>query len=152
MSVMNKSLVCVNASLVLKLVLPEEHADRALELWRSWLDSEIQPISPRLLLYEVTSVLRKHAHRGTIPQSSADKAFSAVTRIIRSQVEIIDPEKIHKKAWDLAKSFVRPTAYDTHYLALAEHMNCPFWTADERLFNAVHDSLEWVCWVGHQSR
>ena len=116
MSVMIKSLVCVDTSLVLKLVLPEEHSERALKLWRSWLVNGIHPISPRLLLYEVTSVLRKHAHRGTIPQSSADKAFTAITQIITSQIEIIDPEKIHKKAWHLAKRFSRPTAYDSHYL------------------------------------
>jgi predicted nucleic acid-binding protein len=107
MSVMSKSLVCVDASLVLKLVLPEDHSDRAQRLWKNWLVDGIQPISPRLLFYEVTSVLCKHAHR--------------------------------------------PTAYDGHYLALAEHMNCPFWTADERLFNVVHDKLDRVCWLGHQS-
>ena len=151
MSVMSKSLVCVDASLVLKLLLPEEHSDRALKLWKNWLVNGIQPISPRLLLYEVTSVLRKHAHRGVLPQSSAAKAFAAINEIITSQVRIIDPENVHKKAWELANRFNRPTAYDSHYLALAEHMNCPFWTADERLFNVVHDNLDWVCWLGHRS-
>ena len=48
----------------------------------------------------------------------------------------------------LATRFNRPTAYDAKYLALAEMMNCEFWTADERLFNAVRDELSWVRWLG----
>jgi predicted nucleic acid-binding protein len=32
---------------------------------------------------------------------------------------------------------------------VAERLNCDFWTADERLFNAVQESLNWVKWVGH---
>ena len=151
MSAMSKSLVCVDASFVLKLVLPEEHSERTLTLWKNWLLDGIQPISPRLLLYEVTSVLRKLAHRGVLSQSNADETFSAIYRIIISQVQIIDPENLHEKAWKLAKQFNRPTAYDCHYLALAEQMSCSFWTADERLFNVVHDQLDWVRWLGHDS-
>jgi predicted nucleic acid-binding protein len=151
MSVMSKSLVCVDASLILKLVLPEEYSERALMLWKNWLRDGIQPVSPRLLVYEVTSVLRKHAHRGVLPQSSAEEAFAAINRIITEQIEITDPSDMHEKAWELAGRFNRPTAYDCHYLALAEHMQCPFWTADERLFNVVRDKLEWVSWIGHSS-
>ena len=48
----------------------------------------------------------------------------------------------------LATRFNRPAAYDAHYLALAEMMNCEFWTADRRLFNVVKDELPWVRWLG----
>ena len=48
----------------------------------------------------------------------------------------------------LAARFNRPAAYDAHYLALAEMMNCEFWTADRRLFNVVKDELPWVRWLG----
>lgn len=151
MNVMSKSLVCVDASLVLKLVLPEEHSGRALTLWKNWLVEAIQPMAPRLLLYEVTSVLRKLVHRGVLPHSMADDAFAAINQIITSQVQIIDPENLHQRAWELAGRFSQPTAYDCHYLALAEHMKCPFWTADSRLFNVVHDKLDWVHWLAQPS-
>lgn len=82
MNAMSKSKVCVDASLVLKLVLPEEHSERVLTLWKNWLVKAIQPISPRLLLYEITSVLRKHVHRGVLSQSLADEAFAAINQII----------------------------------------------------------------------
>jgi predicted nucleic acid-binding protein len=38
--------------------------------------------------------------------------------------------------------------YDTHYLVLAEYLACEFWTADERLANAVRGELPWVRWLG----
>jgi predicted nucleic acid-binding protein len=48
----------------------------------------------------------------------------------------------------LATRFNRPAAYDAHYLALAEMMNCEFRTADRWLFNVVKDELAWVRWLG----
>jgi predicted nucleic acid-binding protein len=52
------SLVCVDASLVLKLVLGEDDSPQVLTLWRRWIDESITVIAPPLLAYEVTSVLR----------------------------------------------------------------------------------------------
>lgn len=40
------------------------------------------------------------------------------------------------------------TIHDAHYLALAQTLDCEFWTADERLYNAVRDQLPWVRWLG----
>lgn len=45
----------------------------------------------------------------------------------------------------------RPTAYDAHYLALAEYAGCAFWTADQRLFDAVRRQLDWVHWLGENN-
>ncbi len=45
-------------------------------------------------------------------------------------------------------SWVCLDSYDAHYLALAEHLGCEFWTADKRLHNAVHEKLPWVRGLG----
>ena len=58
-------------------------------------------------------------------------------------------EELLKRAYELATDFNRPTAYDSQYLAVAERLNCDFWTADQRLFNAVREQLGWVKWVGN---
>ncbi len=50
--------------------------------------------------------------------------------------------------YELAEAFNRPRAYDAQYLALAERLDCSFWTADERLFNAVRGAFPRVRWVG----
>jgi len=58
------------------------------------------------------------------------------------------PPDLHVRASEMARRLNHPAAYDAHYLALAEMYTCPFWTADERLFNAVHEALNWVHWLG----
>jgi predicted nucleic acid-binding protein len=39
-------------------------------------------------------------------------------------------------------------AYDAYYLALAESLKADFWTADQRLTNAVAEKLPWVKCLG----
>jgi predicted nucleic acid-binding protein len=66
-------------------------------------------------------------------------------------IEYLEPVDFYLRAFELADRLERPVAYDTHYLALAEHLGCEFWTADERLVNAVQGALPWVKWLGQMS-
>ncbi|HQI83431.1 MAG TPA: type II toxin-antitoxin system VapC family toxin [Anaerolineae bacterium] len=137
--------VCIDANLALKLVLAEEDSPRVLTLWRHWIESDTLIVAPPLLAYEVTSVLRGKVHRGALTAAAGDEAF---TLIHAQGIEYLAPPALHSRAWELAKRFARPNAYDAHYLALAEMLACPFWTADERLYNAVKEHLSWVRWLG----
>lgn len=139
------SLVCADASLVLKLVLGEDDSPQAIALWRRWIDGRVAVVAPPLLAYEVTSVLRTKVHRGLLTPEIGDETF----REIHAQgVRYLAPEGLHVRAWELAKQLHRPAAYDAHYLALAEILGCEFWTADERLFNAARGTLPWVRHLG----
>jgi predicted nucleic acid-binding protein len=135
------SLVCVDASLVLKLVLGEDDSPRVLTLWRRWIDESITVIAPPLLAYEVTSVLRNKVYRGLLSPELGDEAF----REIHAQgIHYLAPEELHVRAWELARRLNRPAAYNAHYLALAEILGCELWTADERLCNASRETIPWV--------
>jgi predicted nucleic acid-binding protein len=135
------STVCVDASLVLKLVLGEDDSPQAIALWRRWIDEDVTVAAPPLLAYEATSVLRTKVYRGLLAPEIGDEAF----REIHLQgIRYLSPENLHVRAWELAKRLQRPAAYDTHYLALAEILGCEFWTADKRLSNAVRDELPWI--------
>jgi predicted nucleic acid-binding protein len=63
-------------------------------------------------------------------------------------VTIMTFPDLHERAWHLAAQLDRPTAYDSHYLALAQILGCEFWTADERLYNASRPHFPWVRWLG----
>lgn len=133
--------VCVDASLALKLVLLEDDSDRAEALWANWITQDITVIAPYLLAYEVSSVICNKLYRGKITSEDGDLAFA---KVHAQGIVLLHPKELAPTAWDLARQFNRPTAYDSQYLALAQILDCELWTADKRLYNAVHDTLPWV--------
>ena len=52
------------------------------------------------------------------------------------------------RAVDHAAAFAQSASYDAHYLALAEHLGCELWTADEKFWQATNGTFKWVRWVG----
>lgn len=138
--------ICVDSGILLKLVLQEPDSHLAEALWQSWISAGVQPVAPQMFPFEVTAVLRKLTHRQIIQPALAKKMLTTALSI---DISLQTFDGIHQRAWQLAADFNRPTAYDTHYLALAEHLDCPFWTADQRLFNAVSGKLAWVHWLGN---
>jgi len=134
------SWVCVDANLVLKLLLREPDSYRAHSLWDSWLLNDCRIAAPPLLPIEVTAVLRKSVYRGRI---AARDGRNLLKKAPTLGVEILNYDDLHERAWLLAEKLNRPTAYDAHYLALAELLQCDFWTADRRLYNAAA-TLPWV--------
>lgn len=139
------SQVCVDANLVLKLVLPEPDSFRAQTLWDSWASAEVEPVAPPLLVFEGTSVIRKWVHQGLMSPERGDLAFQTFLDL---DIDLLYSEGLHPRAWEMAKQFNRPQAHDSHYLALAEILGVELWTADDRLWEAVRDHLPWVKSLG----
>ena len=142
---MLRSPVCVDASIVVTIVAPEVQRPLALSLWRSWLKQDREIVAPRLLVYEVTSALWRKVMRDILTLEEARRAVQAA---LGMGVTILDPPGLSEQAFELAARFRRPAAYDAHYLALADHLGCPFWTADERLYNAIRTDFPHIHWLG----
>lgn len=134
-------LVCVDASLVLKLVLDEADSQQVQALWAKWVAGGETLIAPCHLAFEVTSVIRNHVHRRSISAEAGQMAFEA---FLAQEIELRHPGDLEVRAWELAAQYDRPTAYDTSYLAVAESAGCELWTADGRLVGAVAGALPWV--------
>lgn len=141
------SWVCVDAGILLKLVLNEPDSTKAEALWRSWITAGLRPIAPPLFPYEITAVLRKAVRQDRL---SAARGQQALRQALAFGVQLSTFPGIHERALELALLFNRPSAYDEHYLALAEKTGVEFWTADERLYHAVHDQLAWIRWLGER--
>jgi predicted nucleic acid-binding protein len=138
--------ICADAGIALKLVLPEHDSLLARTLWAGWEAQQAVVIAPSLWAYEVVSVIRNRVHRGLLPPELEEAALDVLLRL---PVQFVGSEGLHRRAWELARRFDRPAAYDAHYLAVAELAGCTFWTADERLFNAVRAEFNWVHWLGN---
>jgi predicted nucleic acid-binding protein len=142
---MTSSLVCVDASLIVRALVPGPFTDTVLALMDAWRRDRTSLIAPALLAFEVTSVLRRCVYLGEISPRHGERAFDAFCRI---DLRLSHRQGIFPLAWELAKQFDRPRAYDTAYLAYARLNDCTFWTADEKLYNAVRRELDWVRWIG----
>jgi predicted nucleic acid-binding protein len=138
--------VCVDASLVLALLLPEERSNQAQSLWSGWLREAVTIFGPPLLYAEVPSVLRQAVFFNRVSSDEGEAAFQAFCDM---NIAVSANPDLHIRAWNLAKEFHRPRVYDSFYLAAAQAEGCELWTGDRRLVNAVN--LPWVKWIGHYS-
>lgn len=99
---------------------------------------DIRVAAPALLPYEVTSALWRKAVRGRM---SVPDARRALHEALSLDIELISQSDLCPRAFDLAARFNRPSAYDTCYLAVAETLGGEFWTADQKLYNAVSEGF-----------
>lgn len=136
----NSSTVCVDANIVVRLVLFAE--DKIQARWKRWESDEVQFVAPSLLHYEVVNTLHQYQKHGQISAASLERALEAALGL---PVDLVDDTHIHRRAMILAAQYGLPAAYDAHYLALAEWMNIELWTADEKLINTLKPfKLAWV--------
>jgi len=142
---MQRSLVCVDASIIISLVTSETQSQKVLNLWTKWMQRDTHVVAPSLLGYEVTSALRRKVVRGIMSYEDAKRSLEAVSSL---DIEFFDHPELPLRAYDIAFRFNLPTAYDAYYLAVAEILECEFWSSDERLYNTVSESFQNFCWIG----
>lgn len=139
--------VCVDASLAVKVVVPEPDSDKADALVEEWANEGTLLIAPAFFVVETDSILRqKVALRKELTLEQAEAAFVKLQALPIQQIAVPGQRQ---RAWEIATDLGFPTVYDATYLALAELRGCEFWTADERLFNRVKDRLPFVKWLGN---
>jgi len=143
---MNK-VVVVDASFALKWVISEDYTDVAEKLLDNWESEDRDIIAPHLFAYEVTNILYRKI-RAKERKITYDEAYSGIERLFSIGVLFRFSEEMSKDAMKLADKYQLPATYDAHYLALASHENCEFWTADARLWRAVKADLNWVHCLG----
>jgi len=78
-----------------------------------------------------------------------EQGRAMLAQLLLYPVEFHEDDALLEAAFDLANRFNRPRAYDAQYLALAEPLSCDFWTADERMFNALKDRFSPIHWLGN---
>jgi predicted nucleic acid-binding protein len=139
------SQVCVDASLAVRWVVPEDYSEQALDLLEDWGISQTELFAPTHMLYEVHSTLRFLVSRGVISDPIGDGAFS---RLRRLRIRYTSRAEIFPLATQLARELNLPTTYDTVYLALAQLLECEMWTADRKFYNAARLRTPKVKWIG----
>lgn len=115
----------VDASIAVKWIVPEALSTKADEL----LAREGELLAPDLLLVEVANVLWRKTVRTELSPRDADRAF---TLLMQFGIDLRPSAPLLGRAMQLARLLNHPV-YDCVYLALAEHEDATFVTADRRL-------------------
>jgi predicted nucleic acid-binding protein len=137
--------VVIDASVMLKLLLPQEESEAVHAFWRGWVERDAEIAAPFLLAYEVVSVLRNKVFRRELAPEAGDAAIAA---FVSQEVSLLHPHGIEETTWALARRWNLPTAYDAAYLALAEVTGCELWTADRRFAVSLRRKARSVRLVG----
>ena len=139
-----EKLLVLDASVALKAILPNPLQGHCQAFVKTF--SENQPVAPALWAHETTSAISKTVHFGQITEAEGRQALEQLATL---GVQLFTPNlEQNQAAFDLTMRLKRAAAYDSYYLALAQSLDCDFWTADSRLFNALKDErLKWLHWI-----
>ena len=119
--------MCVlDASVGIKLVVPEEDSNRAEELLS---DPGLVARAPDLFFLECANILWKRMRRG---EFAAGDAPGALARLRRAGPSVLSSLDLVDRALEIANS-EDISVYDACYVALAERLGVPLVTADGKL-------------------
>lgn len=130
---------CLDTSVFIKYLCPDEQEQSATELVSQALNSRI--VLPCFAWAEVASVLRKKVRSGLLSSDEASQLYNAFGDL---PIEYIDGEDIRIKAWAIAEQYDLLTLYDSVFLAVAEKESAQYWTADRVLLKALNPRLSCV--------
>ena len=144
------SKVISDASLSAKWVLPERFSDIAQGLLNEWLSTGVEICVPPLWESELDGILRYHVWAGHISQADADIAEVALDNV---PVTVKQISGVRQLARQIARQANQRRVYDSVYAALADIEECALWTADYAFYQAVHNFLPFVKYLGnHESQ
>jgi len=127
----------VDASVIVKWIIPEEESDKAGTLRDLLARGELSLYSPRHAIVEVANALTLHP----FVKLSEDNIVDAISAL----EEMVTLADLTEKEWRTAIKLAReiPTSvYDSAYLSLCLNMDMKLITADSKLYARLPDNLK----------
>ena len=138
-------LYVVDASVAVKLLLPEVHSDRAAALFELIaLPTPTVIAAPDLLYVECANVLRSRVKRRMMEAATAREALE-ILRALPIETSSASDDIDESLAFALSHDI---SAYDACYVRLAIRLGAPLVTADRKLLTALEKSRASVLWIG----
>jgi predicted nucleic acid-binding protein len=130
-------MIVVDASAIIEVLL---RTPAAIAVDRWLFDPRRSLHAPHLLDIEVVQVVRRYAAKGEI---DGERGRAALADLADFPLHRYPHEFLLPRVWDLRNNL---TAYDAVYVALAEALNAPLLTRDQRLAAAAghHARVELV--------
>jgi len=106
-----------------------------------WAESKVAGanlVAPQLILVEVTNALRRLSASGSLSDLDASMAHND---LLTMTIELYPFAPLADRIWSLRHNL---SSYDAYYVTLAESLNAPLATLDNRLINAPGTSCEFI--------
>lgn len=123
--------VCLDASLWIRWLTPEAGTNDMKNLMSLWMDEYNFFIAPSLLVFEVTSALRKKFRFGHIPLKSVHEGLKAFYDL---PMILVQSESLLAGTYEWAQRLEETVIYDASYLALATMHRVPLLTGDQKFY------------------
>ena len=135
----------MDASVAVKWLVEEEGTELAIAALQLWRSTGIRVVAPYFMLAEVTNALHRYVRKGEL---TVDRALELLNQLMTLDIELHETPHLHHLALELASQLNQGAAYDSHYLALAETLDCDLWTADQRLHRTAGTLAPKIHWLG----
>lgn len=129
--------VVLDTSVVAKWFFPEEGSAKALKVKDDFAKSSLTISVPVLIFYELNNLLKTSVKMLRIKEESASSAYRAFLNL---NLAAYSSKELLEKTLSLAIKY-NISSYDASYIALAELLEAPLLTADQRLVNKVQSKL-----------
>lgn len=137
------SSLVIDASVAIKWFNPaEDLADRANLIRADYVHGRIALVVPAFWEYEIVNGINKAVARRDLAAEEGREAIRLLLAVRAQRRALPSPHE----SYEMAQRYQR-SIYDSWYLALAEQAGCEFWTADRKLYNAVHEQWTFVRWL-----
>ena len=131
-----KSPVCVDASVVVRLVVAADDSERVQDLVERWRSEGRILAAPALLHFGVANALYRCEQAGDL---TADDVQQALDAALALKVELAGEAALHVEAVLLARRLGLKATCEAHHLVLAERIGAEFWTRTRAWFDRWKD-------------
>jgi predicted nucleic acid-binding protein len=135
--------IVVDSSVVVKWFVVEPYSPEAHRILDDYKAKTLTLFAPDLLNAEVGNVIwKKQRFQGL----AVEDAHQIIAEFRKLKFAWVSSAALLDQAYRLAVAHQR-TVYDALYMALSVREQCPYVTADERLYNAMRETFANVMWV-----
>ena len=125
--------IILDSSVIAKWFFPEESGQLALKIKDDFTTNVTSISAPLLLYWEINNLLKTATKRSRITAKSAVSVYEAFLKL---NFIVYSSEELMAETLKIAIRF-DISSYDASYVALAEYLQKPFFTADQKLLSKV---------------
>ena len=141
----NAEKLVVDASVCLKWQFEDEpDSGPASVLLDDICERRIAALAPALLTFEILNALYAAVRKKRV---LPEDAVLASRYLLAIPVQCVDVRSYAQKIVEFAIQYER-SCYDSAYVVLADVLTVPFYTGDQKLFNALRERVPHVKWIG----